>query len=1225
VNEMKCKRLLLLGALMLMLALVPKAMQGQADLGTITGTISDSTGAVISSVNVTATQINTGIEFKTVSNNRGLYSLVELPPATYTVSFRRAGFRDLDHTGVVVEVQHVVGVNAVLQVGSVSTTVTVTGSPVLELQSEVGTNMNTEEMTVLPLSIVGNGRDITAFAFAVTPNVSGNGYAASIAGSQNFTTSVLLDGTSADSGQVGDVLGDEPSMDAIQESQVDTSGLSTVDGRTGGGVFLYELKSGTDRFHGAGFGFLDNEFLNANTWDNDWYLSQCAAGDTSCQHDYRRAKYRYFDYGFSGGGPIWKKWLGLKKMYIFAAYEDYQQADWQLNPTGGTVPSAKMLTGDFSELLPAAATANGCSASPCPIMNKSTNLPSTDSNGNTIYYGSIFNPQGNVYQGNIITDPLSPIAKNIAAIYQQDYKPTAGGLTKNYPSLANNSPLYHQPELSFKYDWEVGPSDHIAASYIYSIHPRTCTELCSGAANGALWQTGSQTGGPLSYGNKQTSIGNSYRGSEIHTFSADLVNTIAYTFNAFQNKSAPLTSLAGSTDWSNQVGLNGASPLNQFPQIVFNGSPNGLGETTIGNSTPSGGYVAYNGILNDSLMWTKGRHTMTLGVEYRALGFNLDSGGGGLTYEYSSTTFAPTNTSIQPFVGSAFANFLLGEVQSAKEGVTFDQDSRRKEMSFFGQDHIQVNPRLTVDAGLRWELTRPLHVLQGSWSNFDVTAPNQVYGGIPGAYTWLSHPNDSFETYTDWHQFAPKLGVAYQITSKLVARGSGGINFVPLGWNTYGGVPYGSSVGYTGLNQVVEVATQTPAFQWDAQHYPGVVTPPTGPAPTNAAIQSTWGPANINPRTRELGMTENWYAGVEYQLPGNALLNVSYLGNSGRNLHDGALNPTNFPTWSTYSKLLNSGNIWNWVWDAASATAAGVPYPYPGFSGESYFAINPYPQVQANYDGGVFFTNAPLGQTGYNSFTVEGKKQHGPLNLNLSYAMSRQTGNTSNAFIDTYSWNYSWQNPYNYKQEARWAQTNDLVKGYMIYALPFGRGRRFLSAGPVLDYLVGGWTASTLVSYGNAGDMGAVGSTNSYPGWSAVYTNVASGANFKNQFKKYNPAWNPTAAGTAPDPGSLFVNPANFSNPTFGQLGNSPTLFTGQGGQASWRGWSAPQENASLLKATKFGPDGRFVMTLRAEFYDLFNRHYWNNPNTTFGSAYFGHVTGVTGNRTGQLGARFTW
>jgi hypothetical protein len=346
---------------------------------------------------------------------------------------------------------------------------------------------------------------------------------------------------------------------------------------------------------------------------------------------------------------------------------------------------------------------------------------------------------------------------------------------------------------------------------------------------------------------------------------------------------------------------------------------------------------------------------------------------------------------------------------------------------------------------------------------------------------------------------------------------------------------------------------------------------------------------------------------------------VSYLGNTGRNLHDGALNPTNFPTWSTYQKLLNSGNIWDWVSNASSAASAGVPYPYPGFSGEAYFAINPYPQVQACYCGGVFFTNSPLGQSGYNAITVEGTKQRGALNLDMSYNWSRSTGNTGTALVDTWTYNYWWQDPYNYKHEATYAHTNDTVKGYLSYGLPFGQGRKFLSESRALNYAVGGWTAGTIVSYGNAGQLGAVGSTNSYPGWSAVYTNVAAHPNFKNQFKNYNPAWNPSIAGEAPDPSSLYVDPSNFSNPTFGQLGNSPTLFS------NWRGWAQPQENASLLKKTHLGSDGRYVVTLRAEFFDVFNRHYWNNPNTTFGSGYFGHVNGVSGNRTGQVGARFEW
>lgn len=1219
---MKCKRLQAFGALLLALA-IPMAIEGQTDRSTITGTVTDSSGAVIQSVQVIATQLSTGVQFKTVANNLGFYSLLDLPIGNYNLSFRKIGFMDMDRTGIVLETQHTVDVDAVMRIGNVSQTVTVSGAPpVLELQTEVGANLNAEEMTDLPLSIVG-GRDITSFAYSVTPNVSGNNWTSYIAGSQAFTTGTYIDGTSTDSGIVGDLGEEEPSMDAIQESQVDTAGLSATDGRTGGGTMDFELKSGTNRFHGTSFGFLDNEFLNANDWTDNWYLSQCAAGDTACNDEYRRAYYRYFDYGLSGGGPIWKKWLGLKKMYIYAAYEKYLQADWQQSPNNGTVPTTDMLAGNFSELLPAAAAANGCSASPCPIMNGTT--PYTDSAGNTIYYGSIFSPRGTVYPGNIITDPLSPIAQKIASYYQQDYKPTVAGVTNNYPSLANEEPWFHQTQLSFKYDWSIGENDHISASYIYTLRPRYCTGSCGAATNSVLWQSGSTTGGPLSDGSVETVIGGQYRASETHVFSPNLLNVVAYTFNTFDNKSIPMTSIAGSTSWPQQVGYGNIDPLKNFPYITFTGSPDGIGETSIG-TTYTGGYDAYNGIVNDTLSWTKGRHTMKFGAEYRELGFNLDDTGGALSFNFSNNTFAPTNTSIQPFVGSAFANFLLGEVQNANQAQTFDLDSRRKEISFFGQDDIRINRRFVVNGSLRWELTRPLHVLGGKWSNWSTTAPNQVYGDIPGAYTWLSNSNGSFETYTDWHQLAPKLGGAYQITNKLVARASAGINFVPLGWNGYSGTPYGSAVGYSGLNQVVEVSAQAPAFQWDAQNYPGVYTPPTGPAPTNAALQATWGPANVNPHTRQLAFTENWFAGLQYELPGNSVVEVSYLGSSGRNLHDGALNPLNFPTWSTYQPLINSGNEWDWVYDQGSAAAAGVPYPYPGFAGEAYFAIFPFPQVQADYAGGTFFTNSPLGQSGYNAFTVEGKKQRGSLNLDLSYNLSRTTGNTGSAFVDTWSFNYWYQDPYNYKHEATYAQTYDTVKGYSTYVLPFGQGRRFLSgSGRLVNDLVKGWEGGAIVYYANAGPMGAVGSTNYYPGWSAVYTNVAPGASFKNTFKKYNPAWNPTVAGAAPDPNSLFVNPANFSNPTYGELGNSPTSFCGCHGFPSWRGWSTPQESASLLKKTAFGADNRYTFTLRAEFFDLFNRHYWDNPNTSFSSAYFGHVTGAYGNRTGQLGARFEW
>jgi hypothetical protein len=283
VNAMKCRCLQVLGCLLLALA-IPLAIEGQTDRGAITGTVSDPSGAVIGSVQVIATQVATGVQFDTVSNNLGFYSLLELPIGAYNVRFKKTGFKDFDRTGIILETQHTVQVNVALTVGTAMETVQVTGTPVLEIQSEVGTNMNAQEMTDLPLAIAGDGRDITQFAFSVTPNVTGNEWTSYIGGSQAFTKSVLIDGTSVDSGIVGHIQESEPSMDAIEEAQVDTTGLRAEDGRSGGGAFLYELKSGTNQFHGDTFGFLNNEFLNANDWTDNWYLSQCAAGDTAC-HD----------------------------------------------------------------------------------------------------------------------------------------------------------------------------------------------------------------------------------------------------------------------------------------------------------------------------------------------------------------------------------------------------------------------------------------------------------------------------------------------------------------------------------------------------------------------------------------------------------------------------------------------------------------------------------------------------------------------------------------------------------------------------------------------------------------------------------------------------------------------------------------------------------------------------------------------------------------------------
>src|ERR1700733_9064809 len=239
-----CKRLQKI-LLSLLLGVFPLFLYGQADRGTVTGTITDVTGAVIPGVQIVATNPATGAQFKSESNDAGIYNLLNLPIALSGIHYSKPGYASFDRNGVAIQVQQRAQIDVRMQVGSQTQTVTVNATPELQTQTELGTNMTSQVVTDLPLTANG-GRDITAFAFSITPTVTGSEYSGSVGGSQAFSKEVLIDGTSSDSGQVGHIGESEPSMDAVGQFQVDTTGISAEAGRTGGGAFLFSLKSGTN-------------------------------------------------------------------------------------------------------------------------------------------------------------------------------------------------------------------------------------------------------------------------------------------------------------------------------------------------------------------------------------------------------------------------------------------------------------------------------------------------------------------------------------------------------------------------------------------------------------------------------------------------------------------------------------------------------------------------------------------------------------------------------------------------------------------------------------------------------------------------------------------------------------------------------------------------------------------------------------------------------------------
>ncbi|MGA8028953.1 MAG: carboxypeptidase regulatory-like domain-containing protein [Bryobacteraceae bacterium] len=1149
--------------------------QGQGNRGTITGTVTDPSGAVVADVEVTATNVATGEVSRASTNNAGLYTILNLFPGKYSLHFTKTGFESIDIPAFTLESTQVAKFDEKLALGSSQQTTTVTSAaPVLDTETATeGTHLSGEEITDLPLNING-GRDIEKFAYALTPGYSAqsNTYEAMINGTQIFSKDFTVDGTSGTATIQGDSVEIGPTMEALQEVESQTSGLQAQNGITNGGVVMFNLKSGTNQFHGTAFDYGHNEFLDARSWGNPV-----------------KPKARFWDYGFSAGGPIRKN-----KLFYFGAFERYQQHDFTLGGLGSntgaaSVPTTAFLNGDFSSLL------------------NTSKVLGTDTHGNPIYAGAIFNPNdpGAVFVGNMIpTSMFSSVSKKIIGIYQKDYAPESSALAGNERIPANGTPEQTPNQAVVKGDYNLTDRNHLSGSWVYDHRPRLNQDC------GGVWQEGSTDGGPLSCGRFQLTLSNEFRASDSFTITPNVLNVFNATYNRYWNGSVPSET---GTNWLSQLGL-GNTGVDNFPAINFGSSVNGYSTTGIGN-TWQGYYIGSTFIYNDNVSWTKGKHTFTFGGEFRAMQISSQAGSGALSLAFSNNTTGAPGESYANQVGFGFASFLLGDVQSASESTPLNLYGRRKAMSLFAQDNWKVTPKLTMNIGLRWDATFRFHEKYGHWANFDLNAidPNL---GIKGAVEYANGGGDSFEKNEDWHNFGPQIGIAYNPWKRVVFRGSFGILYVPIGIQYYEGVPYGFAPGFRGTNVA-------PApFNWDSG-YPGVFTP---------GVKSTTLPINVlgvtvDPNALLAGYTDNWNLGVQYELNNTTRIEVSYIGNRGHHLQDSGLQ-NNQASAQQFFPLAKSGNGFNYVCNAAQAAANGVPYPYSGFCAPAFAAIAPYPQLAAAaltywFYPTLFYVGLPLGQSYYDSMVTQlVKRMSSGLTLDFSYTLGRSEGDTVNNFGDSYD-TASIQDFSNLSEAAHTLTPYDqkhTVKGSVTYELPFGHGRRWLTdRGKFVNGLVSGWRVSGLVLYASGAPLSFFSSNYYYyPAWAATYVDYNLAGYNGNQFnaKNFTP---PTASD--PSPGSDTYFPKTIAvNPSYGDLGTGPARID------ALRGFGIKSEDASLMKNTFFGPEGRFRLQLRVEFYNIFNRHTFSNPDTSLNDATFGLVTGVNSlPRQGQFGVRFEW
>jgi hypothetical protein len=1189
------------------LLLIPAIAFAQNDRATITGSVTDPSGAVIVGAKIAATNTATGVVTKGATNSSGLYTLPGLPIGTYSLSVSRSGFNDYVQTDIILIATQVLQLNVKLTVGSSAQTVTVTGgAPLLDASTaSVSTTLEQSAIEDLPLN-ANNGQDVMNMLLAVTPGARGgqgtNQDFVSFAGQQNLTNSVYLNGVESTAGLQGNSA--TPSRDSLQEVQAINNVADAEFGT--GSAEIFQIKSGTNKFHGSAFEIMQNEDLNANTWSNKYYLSSCA-GVASCLSKYGRGRDRFNDYGGSVGGPIRKD-----KTFFFGDFERYRSTNLTTTPNSVTVPTPKMLTGDFSDLL-----TGGTNTGVIPgSMNPCTGQP--------YQYGQIFDPTtqkvingvtcATPFSGNVIpTGRISSVAQKVAAIYGQYYSPTLSTRPySNFPHLAAPSAaFYHKTSMEFRIDQYFSDRHHLSGTFQRAnwSNPAGCSFLLND--------------GPLSSCFISVLPSNVFQLTDDRTITPNLLNEASGEFTEQINIQSP-----GVTVDPSSYGFNVASKY--FPVLSF-GSSNGVGVTADPYDTVDDyyGYWAYH--YQDTVHWTKGKHSMKFGATFMARGLNETFGGNVQSYSFPADTGGPVDPSLTPWVGSGFATMMLGDVYSASEQVNQAGYPRMKNLAFFAQDDFRATPKLTVNLGLRWDFNFRGHEQAGRWQNFDLTQnnPSGVWGNYLGAWQFVQNSGQSFFTQEAYRQFAPRIGAAYQLDAKTVVRASYGLYWIPISIFNSGYGPSASPANQNGLSFPTSTVNNTVpgsvAFNWD-NGYPAV--PITGPQNSTNTIKSSNNPEYIYPGMLHLGFTQNWYAGIQRELTKNTALDLEYIANRGRNPEiSGMSQMQNYPSFSTYDPVLLAGNISKTVSNASQAAAIGVPYPFAGFSGPAYDAIAPYPQLsQYGQEALTYGDPDYTAISAYNSFVVEFKARsaHG-LYADFNYVLSKTTGNISTS-------NGNWaggtsfygQNYQDWLDSRHWLQSNDqrnVLNGYLTYQLPIGRSRMWFSnVSTPVNMFIGGWEIGYDGEYASGTPIGAIGSSYTLPfyyGGDRAF--LSSGASLHSPQNLYHKGKLDLA--NVKDPINNDFNTKLFVATTAqNPFGNTPAEWN------HWRWDSTPaQESVSLTKHFLFGADGRYQGILSAQFFNVFNRHYYGGPGTGMTSTSYGQISSVSGNRVGQLTGRFTF
>jgi hypothetical protein len=1165
----------------------------QTTNGSIKGAVTDPSGAAISGATVTGRNLDTGLTLTTTTTDVGVYSLADLPPGRYAVTVVAPNMKKYSREGVTVTTDSTVSLDIPLQLGAASDSVTVTAdASQLETEtSEIGSTVQPTLVANLPLAVNGTIRNPVEFIKLVPGFVGGVGNNPGdnasddfkVNGGQEGGTDVLVDGVSISLVSPNTQWNKGVSSDGVQEFKVLQSNFSPEYGESGDGIVSLTMKSGTNQLHGSVYDYLRNRAFEANSWLNNL---QGSKRNVDTQNDF----------GATAGGPVFipKLYDGRNKTFFFFDYEGFRLK------SGGSgfdsFPNEDFRQGNFSGICTTGFTGGICN--------------DRDSNGNIT--DQIYDPTTHVaVPGDVLTNdpnftPSTVMTKVFALL-----PATNGGLSNNVFDRTVNSTTANLFDL--KIDQILSQKHRISGGFDY--------DNTNTGGHSAL--------GPL-IGQSTPQNTRYARFSDNYVFTPTLVNQFLVGFS--RRFRGEISNSLGQ-GYPAKIGLTGVANTT-FPCMTFAGTPYGS-LSNCGDSEFADNVYQ----VNDAVSWIKGKHDFKFGGEVRMLQFNVRR----LTQSSGEFDFSPIETSTSGnasgFGGEAVASALFGLSDTTTLNYGGFSGVRYKDFSFYAQDSYRYNPHLVLNYGLRYDTDVPASEAFDRFSMVDPTLPNPGAGGILGAYTYYGSGtgrNGKTRPQDTYHKaFGPRIGFAYSIDDKTVLRGGYGIFYEPL--------KEGSFADQDGLGffnkQTVNITNGGPT-----QIDNGVthIFPISGPFTPDAQNNQN-GIIMVGANSGRPADIQTWNLDIQRQIVTNLRVSVAYVGSKGTHLPALNIIPNQAnPTYLSLGSELTMNSSCLAADTCPNSVAAGLTLPYAGFAGNINQLVRPFPQYGNFNQEDNSFSPDRTGNSTYHAMQLQVDKRFAQgLSFLVSYTVSKNitdadsSGPGVSGFIGTNS--YIGQNSYDRKAEKAVSEldTPQSLVASFFYELPVGHGKRYLNTGGALDRLVGGWYASSILSYksgtptevygncpGTAGDV-LFGGCNLTGAGARV--NLVPGVPETNKSSHFDPLttpfWNPAA----------FTPAAPF---TFGNEGRSLPLARTFGGR---------DEDFTLGKKTRIIGE-RATIDFRAEFFNLFNRHIYSESSNVFGpplqqaftppggsgcngptACGFGAITNSSGPRIIQFGLRIQY